>query len=120
MTVEDINKAIQELPDNKAGKISDGYHTFDELYDHRITLFIALCHALEGYHKFWKTYLHSDGTKWDGWFIAGITFDEGGQITYHIPEDRWEELDVPEIAKAPEYDGHTPKDVIDRIKKYLY
>jgi len=25
------------------GKISDGYHTFDELYDHRITLWIALC-----------------------------------------------------------------------------
>ena len=22
---------------------SDGYHTFEELYDHRITLFIALC-----------------------------------------------------------------------------
>lgn len=25
---------------------SDGFHTFEELYDHRITLFIALCHNL--------------------------------------------------------------------------
>jgi len=26
---------------------SDGYHTFDELYDHRITLFIALCRFVD-------------------------------------------------------------------------
>ena len=27
--------------------ISDGYHSFGELYDHRITLFITLCKILD-------------------------------------------------------------------------
>lgn len=27
----------------EGGDISDGYHTFDELYEHRCLLFIRLC-----------------------------------------------------------------------------
>ena len=30
----------------KNGDISDGYHTFDELYEHRIALFITLARLL--------------------------------------------------------------------------
>lgn len=30
-----------------AGEVSDGYHTFNELYDHRIKLFITLCRVIE-------------------------------------------------------------------------
>lgn len=32
-----------EVREEVTGKTSDGYHTFDELYEHRITLWIALC-----------------------------------------------------------------------------
>jgi hypothetical protein len=44
----DVNETNEWLIDLKAcgmdtNRISDGYHTFGELYDHRIQLFIALC-----------------------------------------------------------------------------
>lgn len=100
--------------------VSDGYHTFGELYEHRITLWIALCRAYSelatyvGY-EVWKTRVHSDGSIWEGWFILGITAKEK-QLTYHLPESKWNECDFELIDKAPEYDGHTPEDVLERLK----
>ena len=108
---------------------SDGYHTFTELYDHRITLFIALCKhkhellAMEnpGKHLVWRSRLHSDGSSFDGWFVLGIGKEKGKQITYHLPNDRWDEvtervLTVETLDRAPEWDGHTPADVLERLK----
>lgn len=105
----------------------DGYHTFDDLYDHRITLYIALCHSLtiKPYHMndwryrkdVWRTKVHSDGSTWDGWFILGINKKSGNQITYHLPLSRWDETGFAEtLEKAPEYDGHTSDDVLLRLK----
>jgi hypothetical protein len=100
-------------------EISDGYHTFDELYDHRITLFIALC-AIERLMTdtpVWKSKLHSDGTSFDGWFILGMFEEKGKQITYHLPMDRWDDCNFAmNRDKAPEWDGHTPEDVLNRLK----
>ena len=97
--------------------ISDGYHTFDELYDHRITLYIALCKSLRN-GNVWRSQKHSDGSNYDGWFLLGIWFEKGKQITYHIPNERWEETEFAEnLDKAPEFDGHTSADVLERIKK---
>lgn len=103
---------------NALGHLSDGYHTFDELYDHRITLFIALCKQLEMNCEYvWRSTLHSDGSAFDGWFIMGIHTDPGKQITYHLPLSRWSETDFAVTQeKAPEWDGHTPADVIERLK----
>ena len=50
------------------GKISDGYHTFEELYAHRIMLFICLMKSNKDIS--WKSRVHGDGTSLDGWFIA--------------------------------------------------
>ena len=105
-------------------EISDGYHTFDELYEHRITLFIALCKKLSelGHEPYvdggiWRSQLHSDGTCFEGWFILGIRTDKGHQITYHLPMSKWEETNfAQERGKAPEYDGHTSADVLERLK----
>lgn len=101
--------------------VSDGYHTFDELYDHRISLFIALVRvvALSKFRQTWRSKLHSDGTAFDGWFILGINKEGGGQITYHLPLDRWDETaDYAEtLERAPEFDGHTPADVLERLKQ---
>lgn len=118
--------------DESVGKISDGYHTFDELYDHRITLFIALCRTIrewqveEGTREFkddngsietWRSKFHSDGTNFDGWFTLGIGKTRGTQITYHLPLSRWEETDFAEtLEKAPPWDGHTSSDVLGRLK----
>lgn len=115
----------------KTGCISDGYHTFDELYEHRITLFIALCRKIQSplYYgdqrnimgddlKVWRSKLHSDGTSFDGWFILGINKEKGKQITYHLPISKWEETEFAEtLEKAPEFDGHTSEDVLERLNK---
>lgn len=113
-------------------KVSDGYHTIGELYDHRITLYIALCKAKQdwlyppsirndlgdGYDKVvWRSKLHSDGSNYEGWFILGISREKGKQITYHIPLAHWDETDFAEtLEKAPKWDGHTSADVLERIK----
>lgn len=110
-----------EAPADK-GKISDGYHTFDELYDHRITLWIAVCRLVRNdpqyqYRDVWRTQLHSDGSRFDGWFVLGMTNEKGQQLTYHLPESRWEECSFATAReKAPEFDGHTSADVLERIK----
>ena len=104
-------------------QISDGYHTFDELYDHRIKLWIALCRVRVsaadegGYdHCVWRSVLHSDGTGFDGWFVLGMFKDAGRQITYHLPMSRWSDCDFAEtLSRAPEFDGHTSADVLERI-----
>lgn len=122
----EADKFIKLLKDN-SGEISDGYHTFNELYQHRIVLFIKLCEYYKWsmvsdpmYDKnpIWRSQKHSDGTSYDGWFIMGINKEKGEQISYHIPIDKWDETDFADtLDKAPEYDGHTSNDVIDRLLK---
>lgn len=100
--------------------LSDGYHTFDELYEHRIALFIALCaiERLKTDIPVWKSKLHSDGSSFDGWFILGMFEEAGKQITYHLPIDRWDDCNFAvTMDKAPEWDGHTSHDVLTRIKQ---
>lgn len=109
---------------NNNMEVSDGYHTFDELYEHRITLFIAMCRVIAGHDRYvgttdiWRSKLHSDGTSFNGWFILGITKESGEQITYHLPLSKWDETDFAEtLEKAPEWDGHTSQDVLKRLKE---
>lgn len=114
-------------------QVSDGYHTFAELYDHRITLYIALCKATQDfeYHgdarlilgstkRVWRSRHHSDGEMCFGtgtWFILGINREPGQQITYHIPAQRWDETDFAEtLGRAPKWDGHTSAHVLERLK----
>lgn len=106
-----LNLLIREVDTNL---ISDGFHTFGELYDHRITLYISLCKLQK---DVWRSIKHSDGSIWKGWFILGISKEPGKQITYHIPIDLWESCKFAEtLDKAPDYDGHTSQDVLERIK----
>lgn len=103
--------------EGETGSISDGYHTFDELYEHRITLFIALCKRLVETHSVWRSKKHSDNSEYPGWFIMGINKDKGQQISYHLPESKWHETDFAEdLSNAPEWDGHSPSMVVNRLK----
>lgn len=107
----------------KDGDISDGYHTFDELYEHRITLFIAFCKILadkDGHwsSEIWRSKLHHDGSEYEGWFIMGINKEAGCQMSYHLPFSKWEETEFAEtLEKAPEWDGHTSQDVLERLRR---
>jgi len=119
-----MNREIKITGENI--QISDGYHTFDELYEHRVILFIALCkmrteHIIDSgkYANVWCSVFHSDGSKFDDWFILGIGKEKGKQITYHLPAHYWNEVcEFAEVLdKAPEWDKHTPEDVLKRIKE---
>ena len=114
VSVDTINKQIQLL--NDTNNISDGSHTFDELYYHRMILFSIICNS----HKniSWKSYEHHDGTMHKDMFIVGIDTPKG-QYTYHYKKRYWDLFDVNVLDKAPEWDGHKPKD-ITRLLSLLY
>lgn len=117
-----INEEIQRLKGIglHVGLVSDGYHTFDELYEHRIANFRLVCKYVRGAYNYnvvpvWKSKLHSDGSVYEGWFIAGIDTVPGKQITYHIPMSQWDKWPAMEYKQAPEWDGHTSADVLKRL-----
>ena len=61
------------------GEVSDGYHTFNELYAHRCSLFAALTTSYK--HLSWKSRFHYDNSSFEGWFIAGMDLPSG-TVTY--------------------------------------
>lgn len=110
------------------GMISDGYHTFDELYEHRHELYLKLAETIywqtkdNSIHRntVWCSLVHSDGTKMDGWFVLGIGQEPGKQITYHLPMKYWDRACqhvVKVLDKAPDYDGHSSLDVLERLRR---
>ena len=107
------------IPIEKVGEVSDGYHTFDELYDHRCHLFIALMRSNSSIS--WRANNHEDGTMYQGWFVAGMNLPTG-TISYHLPSWMWKMLDgcgMGTVNNAPAWDGHTPEDVIKRLALWL-
>ena len=117
---EDILKAIMNVIKTEKvieinGETSDGYHTFNELYHHRAVLFSVIVKAFSD--KAWKSKQHNDGTMYDGMFIVGINTPEG-QATYHYDIDPyWDMFECRELERAPEWDGHTHAQAIERIRK---
>lgn len=93
--------------------VSDNYHSFDELYECRHALFIALCNCNKNIA--WKSKVHSDGTTREGWFLLGLRKNPTKQITFHLPGRLWDSCLVEELEMAPEFDGHTTVDVIERL-----
>lgn len=118
--------------------ISDGYHTFAELYEFRKIYNAALFNEWAkqkietgnlllsnppqieykikyNVHKSWK---HFDGELAFGgaWFIV-VAVLPTGQISNHYEAKDWDLFKIPEREKALyEFDGHTSQDVLERIK----
>ena len=115
MNNKTLQNIIDELRKNKSiktGLLSDGYHTFDELYYHRMVLFSIICRTYKD--RAWRSKLHDDGTMYDNYFIVGIATPEG-DYTYHYHMRYWDHFnDIKTLDKAPKWDGHEPKD-IDRL-----
>ena len=111
--IKEINKELVEMRDNGYSRkeISDGYHTFKELYYHRMVLFSIICN--QNKEVAWKSWKHDDGTMFEDSFIVGVSTPKG-QYTYHYHEDYWDYFKVKALEKAPVYDGHKPED-IDRL-----
>jgi hypothetical protein len=134
-----IQEQILALP-NK-GELSDGYHTFNELYEFRKVYNAALFnewaerwHQREeairrgqivnadmvfpkyDVHKSWR---HSDGELCfgGGWFIV-VAVLPGGQISNHYEAKDWDLFRIPEYQNAKYvFDGHTSSDVLNRLKQ---
>lgn len=99
----------KEITDTNLKDITDGYHTFEELYMHRRVLSSIIFNLFPQYA--WKSWKHSDGEAWDGLFITGVSIPGVGDYSYHYHEEFWDEFDVPEVEFAPAYDGHKPEDI---------
>lgn len=112
----DCGKIILRSAPFSQGEVSDGYHTFDELYHHRAILFSVICN--EHPDLAWKSKQHHEGggPMYSGMFIAGIETPDG-QATYHYDIDPyWDLFRVKELERAPMWDGHTPGQAIERIR----
>ena len=109
---------MEILLDCPTGQVSDGYHTFDELYAHRCRLFAALllcADTFSGYESApFKTRKNDKGEEWPGWFIGGLDTPYG-QITYHLPAEYWDKLPIRTETTNANYDGHTAADVLERL-----
>ena len=115
------------------GLISDGYHTFDELYEFRKLYNAALFNAWslewsKGISEFakplydvHKSTKHFNGEECfgGGWFIV-VAILPTGQITNHYKMKDWDLFEIPVTDKAKyEFDGHTGIDVIERLEALL-
>jgi hypothetical protein len=91
------------------GDVSDGYHTFAELYDHRCLLFVNLC-LMDAENAYWKPDL-------PGWFLL-YWESPAGQISYHI-NDKLLSLVDGRIQRddGHKWDGHTSANVLARLAR---
>jgi hypothetical protein len=107
-----------------AGSVSDGYHTFNELYEYRKLYNAALFNEWArfdiphfGVHKSTR---HSDGEECfgGGWFIVVADLPTG-QISNHYKMEDFHLFKIPECEKATEWDGHTPQQAAERLRRFL-
>ncbi len=135
LNFETIQQAIIDTPDEH--KFSDGYHTFESLYDIRLAYNVALfnewadqletipgvfdqhsMNLLCSKHDVHKSQRHHDGEPCfgGGWFIVVANLPSG-QISNHYEMKHWDLFKIPSYEKAKyEWDGHTSEDVINRLK----
>jgi hypothetical protein len=115
-------KRIEDILNN-IGDFSDGYHTFNELYNYRKAYNAAFFNELakHGLYDVHKSKRHSDGNipfGDDNWFIVMAELPTG-QISNHYEIKDWDLFNIPEKEKANDWDGHSPQDVYERLIKYL-
>ena len=115
----EVQKGIDNTPSNVRGYYSDGYHTFNELYEFRKVYNAVLFNywAKQGIYEVHKSEKHNDGELCfgGGWFIV-VAVLPTGQISNHYEMKDWDlfQCEVSEKAKF-EFDGHTSSDVIERL-----
>lgn len=117
-----------EMSVTDSGIVSDGWHTFDELYHYRMLYNAGMANALA---KEWgdsitdnyvvKSWRHSDGELCfgkDDYFVVVMQLPTG-QVSNHYHGEHWALFNITEVERAPEYDGHTPQEAALRLHRYL-
>lgn len=121
LLLQDIAKSIGlEMKD-----ISDGYHSFDELYEFRKLYNALYFNQLSQLNisglSVYKSWRHEDGELCfgGGWFIV-VTILPSGQVTNHYKAEDWDLFQIQEVEKPKDkWDGHTSSDVRDRLFQML-
>lgn len=117
------------------GDISDGYHTFNELYRYRMLYNAAFLNMYSDpsikrmpdgkdsivVRNVGKSRLHHDGTEpfGGGWFIVWFGAPNGAVISNHYELKYWELFNIPEYSTAPEWDGSTSEQQADLLEQWL-
>ena len=138
MKIDKINQIIREskIDGKDVSQVSDGWHTFSELYEIRKAYNVALLNEwaqqletipgvfdqhgmnpIRPKHDVHKSWRHHDGELCfgGGWFIV-VAILPSGQISNHYEAKDWDLFKIPETEKAKyEWDGHTTEDVINRL-----
>lgn len=109
---------------------NDGYHSFKELYEHRMVLTAALFNTWYITARHWDR--PSIGYVWvkdicksrvpieeepyfdPEWFIVWAMLPEG-QVSYHYKMEYWDLFQIPEATTPPVWDGHSAQDVVNRF-----
>lgn len=117
---DDILKKLDSLQQEQdMGEVSDGYHTFNELYCYRMLYNAAFFNLLP---KGWvhKSKRHHTGEECfgGGWFIVMANLPTG-QVSNHYELKDWDLFQVPEKEIADKWDGHTPQEAAKRLYEYL-
>jgi hypothetical protein len=104
----------------EVGNLSDGYHTYRELYEFRKVYNAALFNewAHHGKYQVHRSFKHHDGEECfgGGWFIV-VAQLPGGQISNHYKMEDWDLFRIPDYLTALfPYDGHDGGDVLERLK----
>lgn len=106
------------MKSKETDSISDGHHTFGELYDHRRALTAVLAAEAASAGDSWRSKAHhpDDEPMFEGgYFIVGIELPTG-TITYHYKLHHWDDFAaVPEREHAPKWDGAMPGDTVRRL-----
>lgn len=108
---EEIIKKICDISNvEDIGEVSDGYHTFNQLYHQRAILFACIVNSHSDIS--WKSHKHENGELCfgGGWFIVGIDTPQG-QYTYHYEDKYWDIFKCKELEVSKHWDGHTEEDV---------
>ena len=117
-------KELGKLLMQETERVSDGYHTFSELYVFRKVYNALLFNEWykQGKYQVHKSWKHYDGEKCfnsDDWFIVSAMLPTG-QISNHYKKEDWALFQIEETHKALfEFDGHTSEDVLERMIKLI-
>lgn len=110
-------QTLRALPGGM-GEVSDGDHTFTELYAHRRALTAVLAAAANTASDSWRSKRHhpDDGPMFSDYFVVGIKLPTGKTITYHYEIEHWDDFAATPVREhAPKWDGSTPDDTVANL-----
>lgn len=123
--INKVDEHIQIFPD---GNVSDGFHTFGELYYYRLCYNAIFINSLvklinENPDKFkdikvCKSKKHFGGEPCygGGWFIVMIS-TPWGQISNHYKLEHWDKFSCPVTKVSWKWDGHGMKEAMERLNR---